>query len=148
MTPRGRGTGQTSLASTTGRSDRGPISLVTAGQVGKAEGARRVGEIKAISIRSHRARSRGSAAWTTAISAQDKQRTSGTNGDSSRRGAPYFASIRIPAKKSSRSSCPCSGSTRETYWSGRTTTMQPVSRFTPRSSKMSSAFGSGQKTFS
>ena len=50
-----------------------------------------------------------------------------------------LASIRIPAKKLVNASCPCSGSTCETYWSGRTTTMQPVSRFTPRSSKTSSA---------
>jgi hypothetical protein len=65
-----------------------------------------------------------------------------------RRSAPYLASVRIPLKKSANASCPCSGSTCETYWSGRTTTMQPVSRFTPRRSKMSSAFGSGQNIFS
>ena len=61
---------------------------------------------------------------------------------------PYLASIRIPAKKSANASWPCSGSTCATYWSGRTTTMQPVSRFTPRSSKMSPAFGSAQNIFS
>ena len=41
------------------------------------------------------------------------------------------ASIRMPAKNSVSASCPCSGSTCATYWSGRTTTMQPVSRLTP-----------------
>jgi hypothetical protein len=61
---------------------------------------------------------------------------------------PYLASIRIPAKNSANASWPWSGSTCETYWSGRTTTMQPVSRFTPRSSKMSPAFGSTQNIFS
>ena len=59
-----------------------------------------------------------------------------------------LASIRIPAKKSDSAWCPCSGSTWATCWSGRTTTMQPVSRLIPRRSKMSSAAGSGQNTFS
>jgi len=41
-----------------------------------------------------------------------------------------------------------SGSTWATYWSGRTTTTQPVSRLIPRRSKMSSATGSGQNAYS
>jgi DNA invertase Pin-like site-specific DNA recombinase len=60
----------------------------------------------------------------------------------------YSASTRIPAKKLASASCPSSGSTCDTYWSGRTMTMHPVSRFTLRRSKMSSALGSGQNTFS
>ena len=60
----------------------------------------------------------------------------------------YFASTRMPAKNSASAPCPCSGRTCATYWSGRTTTMQPVSRLTPRRSKMSPAFGSGLNIFS
>ena len=44
--------------------------------------------------------------------------------------------------------CACSGSTWAMYWSGRTTTSAPCARSTPRWSKMSAPFGSGQNTFS
>lgn len=63
-------------------------------------------------------------------------------------GRPYRASVRTPDRKSASSSCASSGSTEDTYWSGRTTTTQPVSRSIPRVSKMSGPAGSGQNTFS
>jgi inner membrane transporter RhtA len=62
--------------------------------------------------------------------------------------AGYRRSTRMPARKSARASCASSGRTADTYWSGRTSTMQPASRSMPRRSKTSSRAGSGQNTFS
>ena len=60
----------------------------------------------------------------------------------------YRCSTRIPARKSARASWASRGRTAATYWSGRTTTMQPASRSMPRRSKTSPGRGSGQNTFS
>jgi len=52
------------------------------------------------------------------------------------RSGRVLVSIKIRAKKPVSSACASRGRTCETYWSGRTTTMHPASRFTPRRSKM------------